>query len=174
MTGGVCIRGECAYRGVCIQGWRVCIQWGLHLLGGGVWVCIQGGPASRGICIQDGLHAGGSAYRGDLHSEGFLHLGVLHPGRGWEDLPQSRALQDTVNKRAVRIPLDSILVTACKRSFGQGNIFIGMCQEFCSRGGSASVHARMPPPWADTPLRADTPLGRHPPPRDKVHLPGWD
>ena len=26
-------------------------------------------------------------------------------------------------------------ITARKRSLGQGNIFIGVCQEFCSRGG---------------------------------------
>ena len=26
-------------------------------------------------------------------------------------------------------------ITARKRSFGQGNIFIGVCQEFCSQGG---------------------------------------
>ena len=27
------------------------------------------------------------------------------------------------------------IITARKRSLGQGNIFIGVCQEFCSRGG---------------------------------------
>ena len=26
-----------------------------------------------------------------------------------------------------------------KRSFGQGNIFIGVCQEFCSQGGGGMV-----------------------------------
>ena len=31
-----------------------------------------------------------------------------------------------------------VLVTARKRSFGQGNIFIGVCQEFCSQGGVCS------------------------------------
>ena len=41
----------------------------------------------------------------------------------------------SVNKRAVRILLEWILVTACKRSLGQGNIFRSVCQEFCSRGG---------------------------------------
>ena len=29
------------------------------------------------------------------------------------------------------------IITARKRSLGQGNIFIGLCQEFCSRGVSA-------------------------------------
>ena len=28
-----------------------------------------------------------------------------------------------------------VFITARKRSLGQGNIFIGMCQEFCSQGG---------------------------------------
>ena len=28
-----------------------------------------------------------------------------------------------------------IVITARKRSLGQGNIFIGVCQEFCSQGG---------------------------------------
>ena len=32
--------------------------------------------------------------------------------------------------------MDSVRIfTARKRSFGQGNIFIGMCHEFCSHGG---------------------------------------
>ena len=73
-------------------------------------------------------------------------------------------------------------ITARKRSLGQGNIFSSVCQEFCSQeGGSASVHAWIPPPprsrhprtrhtsGADTPLgaathplRADTPQSRHP------------
>ena len=30
------------------------------------------------------------------------------------------------------------LITALKRSLGQGNIFIGVCQEFCSQGGAWS------------------------------------
>ena len=28
-----------------------------------------------------------------------------------------------------------MIITARKRSFGQGNIFTSMCQEFCPRGG---------------------------------------
>ena len=40
----------------------------------------------------------------------------------------------SVNKRAERILLECILVTACKRSLGQGNIFRSVCQEFCSQG----------------------------------------
>ena len=31
--------------------------------------------------------------------------------------------------------IDTVLITACKRSLGQGNIFTSVCQEFCSRGG---------------------------------------
>ena len=37
-------------------------------------------------------------------------------------------------------------------------IFSVACQEFCSQGGVASVHAGIPPP-EQTPPRADTPLG---------------
>ena len=29
---------------------------------------------------------------------------------------------------------DEQVITACKRSLRQGNIFIGVCQEFCSQG----------------------------------------
>ena len=50
-----------------------------------------------------------------------------------------------------------IIITARKRSLGQGNIFSSMCQEFCTQGGSASVHAGIPP--SPTP---DTPQTRHP------------
>ena len=32
-----------------------------------------------------------------------------------------------------------MFITARKRSLGQGNIFIGVCQEFCSQGGGG-VH----------------------------------
>ena len=56
--------------------------------------------------------------------------------------------------RTVRILLKCILVTTRKRSLGQGNIFIGMCQEFYSQGGggSVSVHAgSRPPPRLETP-----------------------
>ena len=31
------------------------------------------------------------------------------------------------------------IFTARKRSLGQGNIFIGVCQEFCSRGGGCLI-----------------------------------
>ena len=37
--------------------------------------------------------------------------------------------------------MNKMIFTARKRSCGQGNIFIGVCQEFCSGGVSASVHA---------------------------------
>ena len=55
----------------------------------------------------------------------------------------------------------------CKRSLGQGNVSIPVCQSFCSRGVSTPLHARIhipqgrhlpgrpplhpPTPWADTP-----------------------
>ena len=76
-------------------------------------------------------------------------------------------------------------ITTRKRSLGQGNIFIGVCQEFCSQwwvsgpGGVVSQHAlrqtpppEQTPPGADPPRRTrhippgtrDTPQSRHPGP----------
>ena len=40
-----------------------------------------------------------------------------------------------VDEQAVCIPLECFLVTARKRSLGQGNIFRSVCQEFCPQGG---------------------------------------
>ena len=57
-----------------------------------------------------------------------------------------------------------------QRSYGQGNVFTGMC---LSTGGgrvSASVHAGMPYPPRD---QADPPRTRQTPPRDQAHTP-WD
>ena len=55
-------------------------------------------------------------------------------GRAWQE---RRPLQ-----RAVRILLECILViTARKRSLGQGNIFSSVCQEFCTQWGGGSQHA---------------------------------
>ena len=51
------------------------------------------------------------------------------------------------------------VITDRKRSLGQGNIFKGVCQEFCSRGVSTSAPGNRHPPGADTPLGADTPTG---------------
>ena len=65
--------------------------------------------------------------------------GPLHPpGRytppGQVHHPSHSACWDMVNKWAVHIPLECILVTARKWSLGQGNIFSSMCQEFCPQG----------------------------------------
>ena len=50
-----------------------------------------------------------------------------------------------------------------KRSFGQGNIFTSVCQEFCPRGrGYLTRHP--PPDQAGTPLSPPPPGTRHPPP----------
>ena len=46
------------------------------------------------------------------------------------------------------------IFTAPKRSLGQGNIFIGMCQEFCSQGGVPGQVSPRP----GTPLGPGTPL----------------
>ena len=69
---------------------------------------VHGGwTASRVVCIQRGLHTGGSASRG-------VCIQCLHPRgvclQGWVgQTPQE--LWDTVNKQAVRILLECILVT---------------------------------------------------------------
>ena len=61
------------------------------------------------------------------------------------------------------------IITTRKRSLGQGNIFIGVCQEFCSQGECPpQCMLGYPPPRADTPRAdtppgADTPRSRHPP-----------
>ena len=59
----------------------------------------------------------------------------------------------------------SLIVTARKRTLGQGNIFTSMCQEFCSCGG---LHHCMlgyhPPPVKADPLAWRPPWqGRSPP-----------
>ena len=50
-----------------------------------------------------------------------------------------------------------------ERSWGQGNIFTPVCHSFCSQGGSASVHAGIPPP-----PRQQTPQSRYPPPPEQT------
>ena len=44
-----------------------------------------------------------------------------------------------------------------KCSLGQGNIFIGVCQEFCSQGGVCLSACWETHPLEETPPRADTP-----------------
>ena len=58
----------------------------------------------------------------------------------------------------------------------KGNVFTSVCQEFCPQGGCLpdTPPGQTPPP--DTPLQADTPLGRHPtrqtpPPQADTPLP---
>ena len=87
------------------------------------------------------------------------------------------------------------VITACKRSLGQGNIFIGVCQEFCSQGGylgryppgpgthpprpGTHPRTRCTPPGPGTPPRTRhtphrtryTPWTRYTHPRDQVHPP---
>ena len=74
-------------KGVCIRGWGSASRKGLH---------------PGGICIPGGLHLGGLQRGGGLPLEGSASRGgVLGRPPG--------ALQDTVNKRAVRIILECIL-----------------------------------------------------------------
>ena len=72
------------------------------------------------------------------------------------------------------------VITDRKRSLGQGNIFKGRCQEFCSRGGvylSACWDTHPPggdtpqeqtPHWEQTPPRNRPPGSRHPPGADSL------
>ena len=67
----------------------------------------------------------------------------------------------------------SVSIITARKRLGQGNIFIGVCQEFCSQGGVASVHDHDPPPpranpspreqtaQEQTPPVADTPRAVH-------------
>ena len=137
MTGGSASRGVCIQWGV-HPGGGVCI-WGICILGmyvfrgsasRGMWVCIWGVCIQRGVCLQGGLHPG----KGGLHpGEGGLHpRGSASRGRGsasrgcaciqWgcasrgvgqtpSPPPETYGiLRDTVNKRAVRILLECILL----------------------------------------------------------------
>ena len=86
--------------------------------GVGFSTCITGymtrGPASSGVlplagvCIQGGLHPGGVCIQGDLHR-----------GGSWTaSLPEiHEILWDTVNKWAVRILLECILVRSNFRNY---------------------------------------------------------
>ena len=47
----------------------------------------------------------------------------------------------TLLQKTVIHACTATLITARKRSLGQGNIFRGMCQEFCPRGVVVSQHA---------------------------------
>ena len=74
---------------------------------------------------------------------------------------------------------NGLIFTARKRSLGQGNIFIGVCQEFCSQGGEylsrCPLREQAPPfpgPGSPPGTRYTSPWSRHPPeqtPRDQVH-----
>ena len=63
-------------------------------------------------------------------------------------------------------PDPNSLITARKRSLGQGNIFSSMCQEFCPRGGGLlQCMLGYHPPWqADTPPASRHPSGKENPP----------
>ena len=76
---------------------------------GGGYVCMRGGCFRGRVCLQGGLHPGDSASRW-VCLQGGLHLsGGLHPG-GRMGRTSPRQLWCMVNKRAVRILLECILV----------------------------------------------------------------
>ena len=79
---------------------------------------------------------------------------------------QTCSLRRTVGKCMVGIWLKGLLVTARKRSFGQGNIFSSVCQEFCSQEQEQAP----PPPRSRQPCeQTPSPGTRHPP---RPPLPG--
>ena len=64
-------------------------------------------------------------------------------------LMATRSLLIFVMRRSLRILLECFLVTACKLSLGQGNVFTGVCQLFCS-GGSLCMMSL--PVWLIGPM----------------------
>ena len=64
------------------------------------------------------------------------------------------------------------IITARKRSLGQGNIFAPVCHSVHRGGGSASVHARIPPSRTRQvpPPEVGIPGTKHPPPPEQSML----
>ena len=73
---------------------------------------------------------------GILHSEFpcpvVLGLGLKTGLPLWSNIHKNITFTTSPNIRFYEI-----VVTACKRSLGQGNIFSNVCQEFCPRGGGS-------------------------------------
>ena len=129
----------------------------------------QGGASSRGLLPQGGV----------LPPRGCFLPGRVLPPRGWV-LPPGGVLPPGevpggdppgwLLLWAVRILLECILVSNYyhpQRSYGKGNVFTSMCQEFCPREGSVFQRAlgqTPPPPGRHSPGRHH-PYGKHPPPR---------
>ena len=55
-------------------------------------------------------------------------------------LMATRSLLILVMRRSLRILLECFLVTACKLSLGQGNVFTGVFQLFCSQERGESLY----------------------------------
>ena len=104
-SGGVCM--------VAPGGVRGCSGGGMHGCSGGV----------RGFFQWRGMHG----FFWGVH--GFSQWGGIHGfswgGPAWSWGGMHRIRGDTVNERAVCILLECILVTSCKRSLEEGNIFTG-------------------------------------------------
>ena len=127
------------------------------------------GWSARGSTSRGGLHWGEGLGRSPPRSAcGSGGLG-RHPGvciqKGAGHTPPPPELE----KRAVRILLECFLVTARKRSLGQGNIFRNVCQEFCPRGGE--YLGRYPPQEQVHPLEQVHPRDQVPP-WEQVYPPG--
>ena len=66
-------------------------------------------------------------------------------------LKATRSLLIFVMGRSLRILLECFLVTACKLSLGQGNVFTGVCQLFCSQGRGSLCMMSLPV-WLTDPM----------------------
>ena len=53
----------------------------------------------------------------------------------------------SVVTQTLNADLKGPIITARKRSLGQGNVFIGVCQEFCSQGGGCLARWGVSAPW---------------------------
>ena len=108
----------------------------------------------------------------------------------WLVLPLSTSAEITINYNKIWVNLKETLITACKRSFGQGNIFTSVCDSFCSQWGREVLwchflfchgqHPHLPIteqhthlnalPWAGTPWTAHIPGQHTHTPLDNTHI----
>ena len=97
---------------------------------------------------------------GSLHSEVQCIMGNGHMGPPCE---QRDITENITFKQLQWYLVRMTIITTRKRTLGQGNIFVGMCQQFCSQGVSASVHVGISPQEQD-----HAPPWDQAPPRDQV------
>ena len=118
---------------------------------------------------EGGLHPGGQTPAlSDTLNQWAVHI-LLECVLVKKGLSHSGSLVDRGRGRhhaRALVPLGSFFFHyRPQRSCGQGNIFTPVCHSVHGGGVSASVHAGIPPPRADTPREQTPPPGsRHTPP----------